>query len=43
MLPGTGCKRKRRNEAGWIGFELNDEDLDLVIRDTMETYFGETV
>ena len=40
MLPGPGSTRKQRNEAGWIGFELNESDLDIVLRDTMVTYLA---
>ena len=38
MLPGRGCKRKKRNEACWSGFELTDADLEHVLGETMETY-----
>ena len=37
MLPGPR-KRKARNEAGWPGFELTDEELEHVLEDTMQAY-----
>ena len=37
MLPGP-MKRKARNEAGWAGFELTDEELEHVLEDTMQAY-----
>ena len=41
MLPGPGSKRKQRNEAGWLGFELSDRDLDRVVMETMDAYSRE--
>jgi hypothetical protein len=41
MLPAPGMKRKRHNEACWFGFQLTDEQLEQVLRDTMETYLTE--
>ncbi len=38
MMPTDSRKRKRRNDAQWIGFELTDDQLEQVIRDTMEAY-----
>ena len=38
MLPGPR-ERKARNEAGWPGFELTDEELEHVLDDTMQAYF----
>ena len=37
MLPGPR-KRKARNEAGWPGFALTDEELEHVLEDTMQAY-----
>ena len=38
MLPRS-LKRKARNEAGWAGFQLTDEELEHVLDDTMQAYF----
>ena len=38
MLPGPGMTRKIRNDAQWIGFELDDLQLEQILEDTMETY-----
>ena len=38
MLPHSR-KRKARNEAGWAGFQLTDEELEHVLDDTMQAYF----
>ena len=38
MMPPS-LKRKARNEAGWAGFQLTDEELEHVLDDTMQAYF----
>jgi hypothetical protein len=38
MTPGKSCKRKKRNEAGWLGFYLSDAELNELVDDIMKDY-----
>ena len=38
MLPGIGAKRKYRNNAQWIGFELTDAEMERLVADVMREY-----
>ena len=38
MLPGNGRRRKTRNDIGWVGFEMSDDDLDTVMAQVIAAY-----
>ena len=38
MLPGNGRRRKKRNDIGWVGFEMSDDDLDTVMAQVIAAY-----
>jgi hypothetical protein len=38
MMPGIGGKRKHRNNAQWIGFELSDVEMERLVADVMHQY-----
>ena len=38
MMPGIGVKRKHRNNAQWIGFELTDAEMECLVADVMREY-----
>ena len=38
MLPGVGDKRKARNNAQWIGFELTDDEMERLVANVMREY-----
>jgi len=39
MLPTSGQKRLRRNEASWKGLDLTDAELDNLVQSVMGAYF----
>ena len=38
MLPGVGDKRKARNNAQWMGFELTDDEMERLVANVMCDY-----
>ena len=38
MQPDSGAKRKLRNNAQWIGFELSDAEMERLVADVMRQY-----